>query len=241
MRKWESPTRPVPRPPRFCGSIPSGRSAKARGSFPSSVLRMPSTSSTVCARRGWRRSDAPNLPLWVDAVEKVDLKVVVNVCRVIMRTGEATLQHLAWLGVVFLALLTVSPPVLAQKRIALVIGNSAYQHTSKLDNPKNDAADGGAALKQLGFEVMEGTDLDKGAMGRTIRDFAAALDGAEVGLPVLCRTRSSGGRVELPGAGRRQAHQRLRARLLWRRPGASEPPAFTISRAASPQTSALPR
>ncbi len=29
----------------------------------------------------------------------------------------------------------------AQKRVALVIGNSAYQHTGKLANPKNDATD----------------------------------------------------------------------------------------------------
>jgi len=31
--------------------------------------------------------------------------------------------------------------VRAEKRIALVIGNSAYQHTPELKNPRNDAAD----------------------------------------------------------------------------------------------------
>ena len=68
------------------------------------------------------------------------------------------------------------------RRVALVIGNSSYQHTGALANPKNDAADVAAALKKLEFEVLEGPDLGKAAMDRTIRQFARALDGAHVGL-----------------------------------------------------------
>ena len=71
---------------------------------------------------------------------------------------------------------------LAQKRVALVIGNSAYQTTPALVNPRNDATDMGAALKKLGFEVLEGFDLDKAGFERKIRDFAAALQGADVGV-----------------------------------------------------------
>ena len=37
----------------------------------------------------------------------------------------------------------------AQKRVALVIGNSAYAHTPMLANPRNDAADVAAALTGL--------------------------------------------------------------------------------------------
>jgi uncharacterized caspase-like protein len=70
----------------------------------------------------------------------------------------------------------------AQKRLALVIGNSTYQHTSKLDNPKNDAADMSAALKKLGFTVIDGIDLDKAGMERSLREFARALVGSDVGL-----------------------------------------------------------
>ena len=70
----------------------------------------------------------------------------------------------------------------AQKRAALVVGNSAYQQTSKLANPKNDATDMAGALKKLGFHVIEGFDLDKAAFDRKVRDFAAALQGAEAGL-----------------------------------------------------------
>ncbi len=70
----------------------------------------------------------------------------------------------------------------AEKRVALVIGNSAYQHTSALANPKHDAADITAALKKIGFQVLEGLDLDKTAMDRTIRQFARELNSAHVGL-----------------------------------------------------------
>src|SRR5437764_257045 len=49
----------------------------------------------------------------------------------------------------------------AAKRVTLVIGNSAYQHSPKLDNPKNDATDVATALKASGFEVIAALDLDK--------------------------------------------------------------------------------
>jgi uncharacterized caspase-like protein len=71
---------------------------------------------------------------------------------------------------------------LAQKRVALVIGNSAYVNTVKLENPKNDAADVAAALKKLGFNVILGRDLDKAAMDRAIRDFAETLAGTNMAL-----------------------------------------------------------
>ncbi len=71
---------------------------------------------------------------------------------------------------------------LAQKRVALVIGNSSYQNATELKNPKNDAADMAAALSALGFQVISGTDLDKPGMDRLIRNFAVALVGADVGL-----------------------------------------------------------
>jgi hypothetical protein len=80
-----------------------------------------------------------------------------------------------------LALASISASA-TDRRVALVIGNSAYQHTGALANPKNDAADVAASLKKLEFEVLEGLDLDKAAMDRTIRQFARALDGAHVGL-----------------------------------------------------------
>ena len=71
---------------------------------------------------------------------------------------------------------------LAQKRVALVVGNSDYQHTTKLANPRNDATDMSAVLKGLGFEVIDGFDLNKAAFDGKVREFAAALEGASVGV-----------------------------------------------------------
>jgi uncharacterized caspase-like protein len=68
------------------------------------------------------------------------------------------------------------------KRVALVIGNGAYQFTAPLANPANDAGDMGAVLKRMGFEVIEGRNLDESGMRRTIKRFAEALTGADVGL-----------------------------------------------------------
>jgi uncharacterized caspase-like protein len=81
-----------------------------------------------------------------------------------------------------LAFLLTTQMAWADKRVALVIGNSAYRHAGELANPRNDAADMAAVLKEVGFRVIEGLDLDKTAFDRKIRDFAVALAGTEVGL-----------------------------------------------------------
>jgi uncharacterized caspase-like protein len=75
-----------------------------------------------------------------------------------------------------------SPAAAPQGRVALVIGNSAYSNTPRLRNPRHDAADFGAALRQLGFHVIEGFDLDKAAFDEVIGSFAAALPGAETAI-----------------------------------------------------------
>jgi uncharacterized caspase-like protein len=66
--------------------------------------------------------------------------------------------------------------------VALVIGNGGYRHAAKLANPTNDATDMVQALRGLGFEVVQGRDLDKRAMEDTIREFGRKLDGADVAL-----------------------------------------------------------
>lgn len=71
---------------------------------------------------------------------------------------------------------------LAEKRVALVIGNSAYQHVATLPNPGNDAHDMAAKLEGLGFEVVTGADLDLAGVRRAVRDFVGRLDGADLAL-----------------------------------------------------------
>lgn len=70
----------------------------------------------------------------------------------------------------------------AERRVALVIGNSSYEHVPVLANPSNDAADIASVLKGLGFEVVEGTDLKQNEMRETVRRFGEALQGADVSL-----------------------------------------------------------
>jgi hypothetical protein len=52
----------------------------------------------------------------------------------------------------------------ADTRVALVIGNGAYQNAPRLPNPRNDATDVAAALKRSGFDTILSTDLDKPGM-----------------------------------------------------------------------------
>jgi uncharacterized caspase-like protein len=84
--------------------------------------------------------------------------------------------------VAFLVLLLVPSLAQAQKRVALVIGNSAYKHAGTLANPRNDSGDVAAGLKHHGFAIIEGFDLDKVSMDRRIRDFASVLQRATVGV-----------------------------------------------------------
>ena len=61
------------------------------------------------------------------------------------------------------------------KRVALVIGNSAYQ-SAPLANPVNDARLMAKTLESTGFEVIEILDADRSKMLRAIRDFGKKLD-----------------------------------------------------------------
>lgn len=89
---------------------------------------------------------------------------------------------LAGLAFALVCCTAFSSPALADKRIALVIGNSAYRNTVPLPNPRNDAADVAKALKAVGFTVVEGYDLDKRGMDDAFRRFANEADGADAAL-----------------------------------------------------------
>ena len=70
----------------------------------------------------------------------------------------------------------------AAGRVALVVGNSAYEHTGRLPNPANDAEDVGAALRRLGFEVTEARDAGLSALTGALRSFTRLSEGADVAL-----------------------------------------------------------
>jgi uncharacterized caspase-like protein len=85
------------------------------------------------------------------------------------------------LGLLVAALLPASG-ARAERRVALVVGNSAYSNATVLRNPRNDASDLADALKRLGFEVLLGLDLDQAKFAGTIEQFARMLDQADVGM-----------------------------------------------------------
>ena len=70
----------------------------------------------------------------------------------------------------------------AAKRVALVIGNAAYEKASVLKNPRNDAEDLTKKLESFGFKVFVGLDLGHRAMRRTVERYLQSLSGADVAL-----------------------------------------------------------
>src|SRR6202163_4259042 len=65
-----------------------------------------------------------------------------------------------------------SQPAFADKRVALVIGNSAYKNVNRLKNPANDAAAIVAVFKAAGFDSVDlRQDLNVVEMRRALREF----------------------------------------------------------------------
>ena len=79
------------------------------------------------------------------------------------------------------ALLLVCQPAWAEKRVALVLGNGAYQNVAPLSNPANDSATVAATLKNAGFDVVDSRrDLPAAETRRALRDFADRARDADI-------------------------------------------------------------
>jgi uncharacterized caspase-like protein len=80
----------------------------------------------------------------------------------------------------------VTPPKVAERpsafarRVALVVGNSAYRFAPPLGNPEHDAGDMATALRRIGFDVVEGRNLDRRGMDDAVREFGRKLDRADL-------------------------------------------------------------
>ena len=92
------------------------------------------------------------------------------------------MRRVGWMGLVlFLTVLGTASSALAQKRVALVIGNGSYTKVTRLDNPKNDAAAMEAMFKAAAFtSVVRLNDLGVTAMKRALRDFADTAQDADI-------------------------------------------------------------
>lgn len=84
----------------------------------------------------------------------------------------------------FCLLAILFTPALAatEKRVALVIGNDAYQGVTKLEKAANDARAVGKELEKVGFEVMSYTNLDRRSMNQAINKFIEKISGGGVGV-----------------------------------------------------------
>ena len=85
-------------------------------------------------------------------------------------------------AVLTVVVLAVPAVVLADGRVALVVGNSTYAHIGRLPNPDNDAAEMSSALRRLGFEVTTELDADRVELTEALRAFTRRSAGADVSL-----------------------------------------------------------
>jgi len=95
------------------------------------------------------------------------------------------IRRILLLAAVMTAAVMSGSPAFADKRIALVIGNSAYQNVSRLENPRNDALLMASTLRELGFTLIgDGAqlDLDQAGLDLAVQKFGSVLQGAEVGM-----------------------------------------------------------
>lgn len=76
---------------------------------------------------------------------------------------------------VLLFVCVVSVQAQAEKRIALIIGNSAYQNTSPLRNTVNDANLMAETLSNLGFEVIKEVNANFQKMEKAVEKFGLRL------------------------------------------------------------------
>ena len=87
-----------------------------------------------------------------------------------------------FLSLFALTVLALSPASAADRRVALVVGNDAYQNVPGLQKAVADARAMGERLRKLGFEVIARENAPRAAMTAALQEFTARVEGAEVGL-----------------------------------------------------------
>jgi hypothetical protein len=97
---------------------------------------------------------------------------------------QVSLRVFARAAIVLMAMLALlgRSHAAEEKRVALIIGNGAYQDAPALANPRNDAHDVVAALKPLGFQIVDGFDLDRRGMDSALARFSRLAQDADAAL-----------------------------------------------------------
>jgi uncharacterized caspase-like protein len=79
-------------------------------------------------------------------------------------------------------LLVSANSAFADKRVAFVVGNGAYKNVAALPNPAVDAKSMAKLLRNVGFDVVEGSNLTRDKMTEKLLDFGKKAEGADVAL-----------------------------------------------------------
>src|SRR3981189_887028 len=95
--------------------------------------------------------------------------------------GEWTMRFLI-AAVSVAAFLVSGNAAFADKRVAFVVGNSAYKNVAPLPNPAVDAKSMAKLLRNVGFDVVEGANLTRDKMTERLLDFGKKAQGADVAL-----------------------------------------------------------
>jgi uncharacterized caspase-like protein len=84
---------------------------------------------------------------------------------------------------IFLSLMCMALSVSAAKadrRVAFVVGNGAYRSVAQLPNPPIDAKAMASTLRNVGFEVIEGSNLTRDQMTEKLLDFGRKAQGSDI-------------------------------------------------------------
>lgn len=68
----------------------------------------------------------------------------------------------------------------ADRRVAFVVGNGAYKNVAQLPNPPIDAKAMASTLRNVGFEVIEGSNLSRDQMTEKLLDFGRKAQGSDI-------------------------------------------------------------
>src|SRR6202023_3179109 len=89
-------------------------------------------------------------------------------------------MRLLILALSIIGILASSNVAKADRRVAFVVGNGAYKNAQPLPNPPIDAKAMAGVLRNVGFEVVEGTNLTRDKMPERLLEFGKKAQGADV-------------------------------------------------------------
>jgi uncharacterized caspase-like protein len=91
------------------------------------------------------------------------------------------MRYLTLLATLMCMALSVSAAK-ADRRVAFVVGNGSYKNVAQLPNPPIDAKAMAATLRNVGFEVIEGSNLSRDQMTEKLLDFGRKAQGSDIAL-----------------------------------------------------------